>query len=184
MAAAVIFVLTYLAVAAGRFPGLSLDRPAAAVLGAVLMVACGVLTPAEAGAAVNGDTIGLLLGMMILTQYLREAAFFRWAAWRVIRAARTPRTLLWGLVLDGSRDYQPQQSRPRCRETRVHDVSREDVVGAPDRIRTCDLRLRRPTLYPLSYRRAASNDTRCAWLDLRPLVRSVSRIRDRWPQRS
>ena len=25
--------------------------------------------------------------------------------------------------------------------------------GAPDRIRTCDLRLRRPTLYPLSYRR-------------------------------
>ena len=26
--------------------------------------------------------------------------------------------------------------------------------GAPDRIRTCDLRLRRPTLYPLSYRRA------------------------------
>ena len=28
------------------------------------------------------------------------------------------------------------------------------VNGAPDRIRTCDLRLRRPTLYPLSYRRA------------------------------
>ena len=27
--------------------------------------------------------------------------------------------------------------------------------GAPDRIRTCDLRLRRPTLYPLSYRRAS-----------------------------
>ena len=26
-------------------------------------------------------------------------------------------------------------------------------IGAPDRIRTCDLRLRRPTLYPLSYRR-------------------------------
>ncbi len=28
--------------------------------------------------------------------------------------------------------------------------------GAPDRIRTCDLRLRRPTLYPLSYRREAA----------------------------
>ena len=28
--------------------------------------------------------------------------------------------------------------------------------GAPDRIRTCDLRLRRPTLYPLSYRRLPS----------------------------
>jgi hypothetical protein len=34
--------------------------------------------------------------------------------------------------------------------------------GAPDRIRTCDLRLRRPTLYPLSYRRAHRNDTRRA----------------------
>ena len=44
-------------------------------------------------------------------------------------------------------------TRPRCRETGVLDVSREDN-GAPDRIRTCDLRLRRPTLYPLSYRRA------------------------------
>ena len=32
-------------------------------------------------------------------------------------------------------------------------------AGAPDRIRTCDLRLRRPTLYPLSYRRADRDDT-------------------------
>jgi hypothetical protein len=32
--------------------------------------------------------------------------------------------------------------------------SRKAEGGAPDRIRTCDLRLRRPTLYPLSYRRA------------------------------
>jgi hypothetical protein len=31
--------------------------------------------------------------------------------------------------------------------------------GAPDRIRTCDLRLRRPTLYPLSYRRAKLDHT-------------------------
>ncbi len=35
----------------------------------------------------------------------------------------------------------------------------EGCYGAPDRIRTCDLRLRRPTLYPLSYRRADRDDT-------------------------
>ncbi len=98
-AAVVVFALTYLAVAAGRFPGLSLDRPAAALLGAVLMVAAGVLGPAEAGAAVNGDTLGLLLGMMVLTEYLREAGFFRWASWRVLRAVHGPRTLLWGVAL-------------------------------------------------------------------------------------
>jgi Na+/H+ antiporter NhaD/arsenite permease-like protein len=97
-AAVAVFALTYVAVAAGRVPYLSLDRPAAALLGAVLMVAAGVLTPAQGGAAVNGATLGLLLGMMILTAYLGQAGFFRWASWRVIRAVTTPRALLWALV--------------------------------------------------------------------------------------
>jgi Na+/H+ antiporter NhaD/arsenite permease-like protein len=98
-AALAIFVLTYLAVAAGRLPFLSVDRPAAALLGAVLMVAAGVLTPAQAGAAVNGDTLGLLLGMMILSAYLGEAGFFRWASDRILRSVAGPRTLLWAIVL-------------------------------------------------------------------------------------
>ncbi len=93
-----IFALTYLAVAAGRVPFLSVDRPAAALLGAVLMVAAGVLTPAEAGAAVNGDTLGLLLGMMILSAYLGEAGFFAWASALVLRSVSGPRALLWALV--------------------------------------------------------------------------------------
>lgn len=46
----------------------------------------------------NGDTLGLLLGMMILSAYLGEAGFFRWASFRVLRAFSGPRTLLWGLV--------------------------------------------------------------------------------------
>src|SRR5512133_2179433 len=98
-AAVVIFTLTYVAIAGGRFPLLSVDRPAAAFLGAALMVAAGVLAPDEAGRAVNGDTIGLLLGMMVLTEYLREAGFFRWTSWRVLSAVHGPRTLLWGIVL-------------------------------------------------------------------------------------
>jgi len=96
--ALVVFALTYVAVAAGRFPGTSVDRPAAALLGAVLMVAVRVLTPAEAGAAVNGDTIGLLLGTMILSAYLGEAGFFRWASGRILRAVAGPRALLWAIV--------------------------------------------------------------------------------------
>jgi Na+/H+ antiporter NhaD/arsenite permease-like protein len=97
--AVVIFTLTYVAIAGGRFPFLSVDRPAAAFLGAALMVAAGVLAPDEAGRAVNGDTLGLLLGMMVLTEYLREAGFFRWTSWRVLRAVHGPRTLLWAIVL-------------------------------------------------------------------------------------
>jgi Na+/H+ antiporter NhaD/arsenite permease-like protein len=97
-AALAIFALTYLAIAAGRVPLLSLDRPAAALLGAVLMVAFRVLTPAEASGAVNGDTLGLLLGTMVLTAYLAEAGFFRWASFHVLRSVSGPRTLLWALV--------------------------------------------------------------------------------------
>jgi Na+/H+ antiporter NhaD/arsenite permease-like protein len=97
--ALLVFGLTYVAVAAGRVPLLSLDRPAAALLGAVLMVAAGVLTPREAGAAVNGDTLGLLLGTMILAAYLTEAGFFRWASYKVVTSVSTPRTLLWAVVL-------------------------------------------------------------------------------------
>lgn len=99
LVAIAIFALTYVAVAAGRFPLLSVDRPAAALLGAVLMVAAGVLGPDEAGRAVNGDTLGLLLGMMVLTTYLGQAGFFRWASHRVVASVHTPRTLLWGLAL-------------------------------------------------------------------------------------
>ena len=97
--ALLVFAVTYVAIAAGRLPYLSLDRPAAALLGAVLMVAAGVLTATEAGAAVNGETIGLLLGMMVLAAYLTEAGFFRWASWKVVTSVSSPRTLLWALVL-------------------------------------------------------------------------------------
>jgi Na+/H+ antiporter NhaD/arsenite permease-like protein len=98
LVALAIFGLTYVAVAAGSVPGLSVDRPSAALLGAVCMVAAGVLSPAEAGAAVNGDTLGLLLGTMILSAYLGEAGFFRWASGRILRAVAGPRALLWAVV--------------------------------------------------------------------------------------
>src|SRR5258708_13656055 len=41
--------------------------------------------------------------------------------------------------------------------------------GAPDRSRTCDLRLRRPSLYPLSYRRAEANSLPTAARTVQPL---------------
>src|SRR3970282_2676260 len=46
--------------------------------------------------------------------------------------------------------------------------------GASDRIRTCDLRLRRPTLYPLSYRRGQRSYL-LKGIDLRLLVRRTTR---------
>jgi Na+/H+ antiporter NhaD/arsenite permease-like protein len=79
-----IFCLTYLLISGRSLKILPLNRPAAALLGTVLMVACGVLTPEQAYRAVDYDTLVLLLGMMLISAYLFLAGFFDWAAdWAV-----------------------------------------------------------------------------------------------------
>jgi Na+/H+ antiporter NhaD/arsenite permease-like protein len=95
-----IFVFTYLVILGQKIPYLHLDRPSGAATGAVLMVVFGVVTPNQVyEEAVNWETLVLLLGMMILSAYLAEAGFFRWASWRAIHAAKTPRRLLAGVTL-------------------------------------------------------------------------------------
>lgn len=97
-----IFLLTYVFIAGARLPFLKLDRPGGALLGAVLMVVLGVVTPAEvfnhsedrSRHAVDLDTIVLLLGMMLLAAYLAQAEFFRTAGAYTVRLAHTPRLLL------------------------------------------------------------------------------------------
>jgi len=51
--AVIIFSVTYLLISGRQLKILPLNRPAAALLGMVLMVACGVLTPAQAYRAVD-----------------------------------------------------------------------------------------------------------------------------------
>jgi len=71
-----IFTLTYLLISGRQLHILPLNRPAAALLGTVLMIACGVLTPEQAYRAVDYDTLVLLLGMSLISAYLYLAGFF------------------------------------------------------------------------------------------------------------
>jgi Na+/H+ antiporter NhaD/arsenite permease-like protein len=64
--AGIIFACTYVLISGRQLKILPLNRPAAALLGAVLMVAAGVITPERAYRAVNYDTLVLLLGMMLI----------------------------------------------------------------------------------------------------------------------
>jgi Na+/H+ antiporter NhaD/arsenite permease-like protein len=73
---ATIFILTYLALALGRIPGLRIDRAGIALVGAAAMLACGVLSMRDAAKAVDYETIVLLFGMMVVVAYLRLAGFF------------------------------------------------------------------------------------------------------------
>src|SRR6185503_17627165 len=93
-----IFVASYLALAIGKVPGLSIDRAGVALVGACLMVACGAMPLAEAYRAVDFDTLTLLLGMMIVVANLRLSGFFVLATAFVARHARAPLLLLVAVV--------------------------------------------------------------------------------------
>lgn len=94
-----IFCVTYALISGRRFRILPLNRPAAALLGTVLMVATGVMTPEQAYRAVDYDTLVLLLGMMLICSYLYLAGFFDWAADWILRHAHSPQSLLLHLVI-------------------------------------------------------------------------------------
>ncbi len=71
-----IFLLTYLGVATGRYPRLALDRTGIALLGALAMILIGGLRPDEALDAVNFPTLLLLYGLMIISAQLRLGGFY------------------------------------------------------------------------------------------------------------
>ena len=97
VAALAIFVASYLALAIGKIPGLSIDRAGVALVGAGLMVASGALSLEDAYRAIDLDTITLLLGMMIVVANLRLSGFFAIATtWVVEHAKATDDTAVRG----------------------------------------------------------------------------------------
>ena len=99
LVASAIFVITYVLISSRQLKILPLNRPAAALLGAVLMIATGVMTPERAYRAINYDTLVLLLGMMLISAYLYLARFFEWAAELVLNYSQTPARLLLYVTL-------------------------------------------------------------------------------------
>ena len=86
LAAYAIFAGSYLVFALGKFPWMKIDRPGAAIIGAVLMVAFGIVGGGEALASVDFATIVLLFAMMLIVGSLRLAGFFAWITdWTIER---------------------------------------------------------------------------------------------------
>ncbi len=79
-AAYAIFLASYLVFAIGKFPGLKIDRPGAAIIGAVAMVAFRVVRPADALRFIDFSTLVLLFSMMLIVGNLRLVGFFEWNA--------------------------------------------------------------------------------------------------------
>ena len=84
LAAYIIFFASYFVFALGKFPGLKIDRPGAALIGAVLMVAFRIMSTQEALRAIDFATIVLLFSMMLIVANLHLGGFFEWVAESVV----------------------------------------------------------------------------------------------------
>ncbi len=85
-AAYAIFIGSYFVFALGKFPGMKIDRPGAAIIGAVLMVAFRIVGAQEALRSIDFATIVLLFSMMLIVANLRLGGFFeRLSEWIVER---------------------------------------------------------------------------------------------------
>ncbi|NWG09426.1 MAG: anion transporter [Nitrososphaerales archaeon] len=97
--ALIILIATYIGISFTRLPKVNIDRPAAAFIGAILMVLFGVLTVQEAIAAIDFNTIALLLGMMIIIATLEEDGFLTFLAIKSMSIAKNPKRLLMVVVV-------------------------------------------------------------------------------------
>ncbi len=90
-----IFTLAYALIASEKFP-----RHWVALVGGAALLVFGVLSPVEALAYVNWETLGLLAGMFALVAILSEAGFFKWLAMAAVRRVNYhPASLFIALVL-------------------------------------------------------------------------------------
>jgi Na+/H+ antiporter NhaD/arsenite permease-like protein len=93
LAAYIVFAVSYLVFALGKLPGMKIDRPGMAIIGAVLMVAFGVVRAQEALRFIDFGTLVLLFSMMLVVGCLHLSGFFEWITEQIVRRLK-PRHLL------------------------------------------------------------------------------------------
>ncbi|MCB9854502.1 MAG: anion transporter [Phycisphaerales bacterium] len=94
-----IFALTYLGIAAGRVPGLKLDRTGIVMLGAISVMVFGGMPTTEVIEFIDWPTILLLFGFFVISAQLRLSGFFDTVANRVAQRIGNPARFLWMLML-------------------------------------------------------------------------------------
>jgi Na+/H+ antiporter NhaD/arsenite permease-like protein len=85
IAAYAIFIGSYCVFALGKFPWMKIDRPGAAIIGGVLMVAFRIVGAQQALQSIDFATIVLLFSMMVVVANLRLGLFFERVAEWIVR---------------------------------------------------------------------------------------------------
>lgn len=92
-----IFAGVYAIILAGENSPRKLDRPAAGLIGGLLMVLAGVLSRSQALAAIDFSTLSLLFAMMVVIHFAAASGLIDRIARRAIGAGRSRRGLLWAV---------------------------------------------------------------------------------------
>lgn len=97
-----LFVLTYLGMAAGRVPGLKLDRTGIALIVAVVLVATQALPSGDVASTIDFPTLLLLAALMILSARFRAAGLYDHSTdWIARQSARPMRLLALTIAVGG-----------------------------------------------------------------------------------
>jgi Na+/H+ antiporter NhaD/arsenite permease-like protein len=94
----IIFVATYLLLSFPSLRIMPVGRPAAALMGAVVMVMVGALSPARAYQAIDGNTLVLLIALMALSSFLEQAGLFARLSELASASKLSPSALMTALV--------------------------------------------------------------------------------------
>jgi Na+/H+ antiporter NhaD/arsenite permease-like protein len=89
-----VFVFTYAGMAAGRIPGLKVDRTGIALMAVALLLAGGSIPVGTATHSIDGPTLLLMFGLMILSGQFAQSGAYDWCAARIAGAALHPHALL------------------------------------------------------------------------------------------
>jgi Na+/H+ antiporter NhaD/arsenite permease-like protein len=96
-----VFIASYLVFALGKFPGMKIDRPGAAIIAAVLMFMTGAVRVENALRFIHFGTIVLLFSMMLVVAYLHLAGFFDWVTELVVTRLKPDHLLPTVIFLSG-----------------------------------------------------------------------------------
>lgn len=94
-----VIALAFIGIAAGRLPRLVMNRASIALSAALLLILLGGISYVEAFAAVDVETLALLLAMMLIVANLKISGFFSLAGGRLLSLAARPRSLLALVIL-------------------------------------------------------------------------------------
>ncbi len=89
-----VFVLVYLGMALGRWPGLALDRTGVAVIGAIVLFVFGGFKGERVLRAIDFPTLSILFSLMVLSAQVAASGFFDRCGQAISTTSSSPRAVL------------------------------------------------------------------------------------------